>query len=105
MHYALITGASKGIGKAIAVELAKKNYNVLLLARSGELLEQLAAELKEKYGVQTAYLAIDLSITGVIYQNIYGILIAFAPVKYFFICISYGEINSEISSLNAIFFF
>ena len=63
MHYALITGASKGIGKAIAVELAKKKYNVLLLARSGELLEQLAAELKEKYGVQTAYLAIDLSIT------------------------------------------
>ena len=64
MSYALITGASKGIGKAIAVELAKRKYNLLLLARSADLLADLAHELKEKYGVETAHLAIDLAIPG-----------------------------------------
>lgn len=46
MSYALITGASKGIGKAIAFELAKHNYDILLTARSAELLQQAAEEIK-----------------------------------------------------------
>lgn len=62
MNYALITGASKGIGKALAVELAKRKYNLLLLARSADLLAALALELKETYNVETAFLAIDLSV-------------------------------------------
>jgi short-subunit dehydrogenase len=59
--YALITGASKGIGKAMAVELAKRKYNLLLIARSGDILKQLAEELSQKYQIQVQYLAIDLS--------------------------------------------
>lgn len=61
MNYALITGASKGIGRAIAIELAKKKINVLLIARSTDLLTSLANELQEKYQVNTATLAIDLA--------------------------------------------
>jgi short-subunit dehydrogenase len=61
MPTALITGASKGIGKAIAEHLAKANTDVLLVARSEDLLQELAASLHQAYGVKTDYLAIDLS--------------------------------------------
>jgi short-subunit dehydrogenase len=61
MEYALITGSSKGIGRAIARELASRGYNVLLVARSEELLDQLAAEIGSRYKVKSDYLALDLS--------------------------------------------
>ncbi|MCU0468653.1 MAG: SDR family oxidoreductase [Arcicella sp.] len=60
--YALITGASKGIGKEIAVELAKKKYDLLLVARSASQLEDVANEIKGKYSVKVHFLAADLSI-------------------------------------------
>jgi short-subunit dehydrogenase len=61
MDYALITGASKGIGKAVAEELAKRKFNLLLVARSGEALKQAANELGTRYGVKADWLALDLS--------------------------------------------
>ena len=61
MPYALITGASRGIGKGIALELAKRNYDLLLTARSEELLQKTATEIKEMYGVTTAIFPLDLS--------------------------------------------
>lgn len=60
MKYALITGASKGIGKSMAAELAKKGYGLLLVARSEQLLQNVAAELTEQYKIPTSYLAVDL---------------------------------------------
>jgi uncharacterized protein len=63
MSYALITGASKGIGKAIAIELAKRKINVLLVARSEELLKQHAVEIANTYKVQVDYLVIDFTKT------------------------------------------
>jgi uncharacterized protein len=60
--YALITGASKGIGKQIAVELAKKKFDLLLIARSASQLEDVAKEIKGKYDVKIDVLAEDLSV-------------------------------------------
>jgi short-subunit dehydrogenase len=61
MAYALITGASKGIGKEFAISLAKRKYNLLLIARTENLLSELAGELQKKYGVTIHYKAVDLS--------------------------------------------
>jgi short-subunit dehydrogenase len=61
MVYALITGASKGIGKAIAEELASKKINLLLVARSGSLLQEIATDLSARFGIQADHLAIDLA--------------------------------------------
>ncbi len=61
MSYALITGASKGIGKAMAFELASRGYNLLLVARSAELLKTVAEKITVELGSKVNYLAIDLS--------------------------------------------
>ena len=64
MPYALITGASKGIGKAIAFELASRGIHILAVARSSELLEKLCKTLEDTYQVDAKALAIDLSSEG-----------------------------------------
>src|ERR1017187_498612 len=61
MSYALITGASKGIGKAIAYNLATKKINLLLIARSGNLLNEIADDLTNKYEINVKYLCVDLA--------------------------------------------
>jgi short-subunit dehydrogenase len=70
MDYALVTGASKGIGKAIATNLAARGFNVLLVARSEDLLQQEAARIAAQYPVSTDWLALDLS-TAEAPQNVY----------------------------------
>lgn len=64
MAYALITGASKGIGRAFAHELASRKHDLLLTARSGEMLKKLAEELSSKYGVKADFFPMDLSAPG-----------------------------------------
>lgn len=58
--WALITGASAGIGKEIARQVAERGLNVALAARRSDKLEELAAELWESYGIQTRTIACDL---------------------------------------------
>src|ERR1700722_16580614 len=70
MEYALITGASKGIGKAIAHELAARGFNLLLVARSEELLQEAVARITTLYPVKADWLALDLS-TAEAPQNVY----------------------------------
>jgi len=62
MTYALISGASKGIGKALAYELAGRKFNLLLTARSESLLDELAHDIMQKDNVDVQYLATDLSL-------------------------------------------
>jgi len=61
-QYALVTGASKGIGRAIAIALAGKGYHLLLVSRSEQDLAALAAEIETKYRVKAFYLSCDLSL-------------------------------------------
>jgi short-subunit dehydrogenase len=68
MAYALITGASKGIGLAIAKELARRKFDLLLVARSASLLQQVASQLATEHGIKADFLAIDLAETGAAQQ-------------------------------------
>src|SRR5690625_8054288 len=49
--YALITGASQGIGEAMARDLAKLGHNVVLVARGQEVLQSIVDELVGNYGI------------------------------------------------------
>jgi uncharacterized protein len=57
---ALITGASSGIGEAYARELAGTGSHLVLVARSVDKLERLAAELRTKHGVTVLVVEADL---------------------------------------------
>lgn len=59
--WALITGASSGLGEDFARQLAAKGANVVLTARSLGRLEALARELRQRHGVETRVLAADLA--------------------------------------------
>ena len=63
-RYALVTGASGGIGGAISTELAKRGYPLVLVARNEAALNALAAELSSKYGVAAEVVVADLGEHG-----------------------------------------
>ncbi len=59
--YTLITGASAGIGKAMAMESAHRGANVLLIALDEPILYEAARQIEENYGVEVDCLGIDLA--------------------------------------------
>ena len=58
---ALVTGATSGIGEAVALELAKKNMDLVITGRRKEKLEALAKSIREKFLVKVTALAFDVS--------------------------------------------
>ena len=62
--WAVVAGASEGIGAAFATQLAARGLNLVLVARRGEMLAELGAKLTARYGVETRSLAVDLAYAG-----------------------------------------
>jgi short-subunit dehydrogenase len=59
--WAVIAGASEGIGASLADQLASRGLDLVLIARNGALLEQVAAGVRERHGVQARALVQDLT--------------------------------------------
>src|SRR6202023_2708418 len=59
---ALITGASGGIGYELAKLFARDGNNLVLVARSGDKLAQLAGELEKAYKIRATVVAVDLAL-------------------------------------------
>lgn len=58
---ALITGASKGIGRELAIIFARQGYDLVLVARSKALLEELGKRLSKKYKIEVTTIEKDLT--------------------------------------------
>ena len=61
--WALVTGASSGIGRAFAERLAGKGVNVVLLARRAQRLDELDARLRQQHGVEANICVTDLAVS------------------------------------------
>ncbi|HJU06408.1 MAG TPA: SDR family oxidoreductase, partial [Nitrospiraceae bacterium] len=59
--FAVITGASRGLGAEYARTLAARGYDLLLVSRDKDRLEQVAGEISTRYGVTADYEALDLT--------------------------------------------
>ena len=71
--WALVTGASSGIGEEFARRLASENLNLILTARRVERLEKLGNELKAKHNIKVVIAPVDLSKKK--FMDNYGMLI------------------------------
>lgn len=88
MSVVLITGASSGIGKELAKLFAMKKYNLILLARNTEKLENIKRELEKEHSISAKIISYDLNnikaLKEIIKENNFNILIN---------CAGFGEIT------------
>jgi len=61
---ALVTGASSGLGAAFAEELARRHANLVLLARSEQILNENASRLHAEHGIRVDVIVADLAVEG-----------------------------------------
>src|SRR5260221_3079531 len=64
--WALVTGASSGIGKEFARQIAASGINIVLVARREDLLKEVGVEFSKRYGVEHRVVVLDLSQEGFI---------------------------------------
>ncbi len=62
--WAIVTGASQGIGEGFARELAERGYHLALVSRSAERLAELARELRDAFDIETRVVPADLASPG-----------------------------------------
>ncbi|HOL96293.1 MAG TPA: SDR family NAD(P)-dependent oxidoreductase, partial [bacterium] len=63
---ALVTGASSGIGRAFAEELAARDFDLVLVARRGGRLEQIKNDLEARFGISVMPIVQDLTASGAV---------------------------------------
>uniref|UniRef100_A0A8C5MJH9 3-ketoacyl-CoA reductase n=1 Tax=Leptobrachium leishanense TaxID=445787 RepID=A0A8C5MJH9_9ANUR len=68
--WAVVTGATDGIGKAYARELAKRGLDVVLISRTLEKLKRVAAEIEQEFGCKTKIIQADYTRGSEMYQSI-----------------------------------
>jgi short-subunit dehydrogenase len=87
-HYALITGASSGIGKAVAFAFAEAGIPVLLLSRSAPNLEAVAQVIRDKGGIAKTF-ALDLANVEQVRDKISALAQAY-PIDFLINCAGMG---------------
>ena len=78
---AIVTGASRGIGRAIALELAQQDIEMILIARNQQELTDLQVEIQKKGGKADAY-ALDIAKADEVTKTIANILDKYSKVDY-----------------------
>jgi len=68
--WAVVSGASWGIGYGFSLELASRGLNIVLMARSKERLDEIASEIEQKYQVKTRVIVVDFGSNQPIYKTI-----------------------------------
>lgn len=68
--WAVVTGATDGLGKAFAKALAEKGLDIVLVSRSMSKLKNVAAEIKQEYRVETRVVEADLTEGQAVYAEI-----------------------------------
>ncbi len=76
----LITGGSKGLGKAVALKLAERGTNLALLARSEEVLNKTVAEIKKKFQTKVEGYTCDVSKPEQVQDTIKNIIKDFSRI-------------------------